>query len=203
MWDALLHSPPQCLTLHTTHCLSFVDPNYLQTSCADLTSKFPVIAGSGAQYVLVTEMDGYIHAEAMTSRHLSACIASFTRTIDFFTSLGRPPFFLRLDNETSLPLDKFIQKQKIQIQYCPPGIHRSNRAERSIQTFKNHAIATFYAAAKDFPLTLWDKLLPQIELCLNHLHPYKPNPAVSAYAVRTYVLGTTFLVDRPTTVYIL
>ena len=48
--------------------------------------------------------------------------------------------------------------------------------------FKNHAIATFCTTAKDFPLTLWDKLLPQIELCLNHLHPYKPNPAVSAYA---------------------
>ena len=34
----------------------------------------------------------------------------------------------------------------------------------------------------DFPLTLWDKLLPQIGLCLNHLHPYKPNPTVSSYA---------------------
>ena len=86
---------------------------------ADLTGKFPVTADSGAQYVLISEMDGYIHAEAMTSRHHSAYIASFTRTINFFTSFGRPPFFLRLDNETTLPLDKFIQKQKIQIQYCP------------------------------------------------------------------------------------
>ena len=63
-----------------------------------------------------------------------------------------------------------------------PGMHRSNRAERSIQTFKNHAIANFCTTAKDFPLILWDRLLPQIELCLNHLHPYEPNPTISAYA---------------------
>ena len=61
-------------------------------------------------------------------------------------------------------------------------MHRSNRAERSIQTFKNHAIATLCTTSKDFPLALWDRLLPQIELCLNHLHPYKPNPIISAYA---------------------
>ena len=90
--------------------------------------------------------------------------------------------FLRLDNETSAPLDAFMSRHNIRIQYCPPGMHRANRAERSIQTFKNHATATLCTTSKDFPLTLWDKLLPQIELCLNHLHPYKPNPLISAYA---------------------
>ena len=152
------------------------------TVSSDLTSKFPVQADSGAQYVLISEMDGYIHADPLASRHHTAYISSFTRTIAFFTALGRIPFFLRLDNETSLPLDAFIKRQGITLQYCPPGMHRSNRAERSIQTFKNHAIATFCTTAKDFPLVLWDRLLPQIELCLNHLHPYKPNPTISAYA---------------------
>jgi hypothetical protein len=45
-----------------------------------------------------------------------------------------------------------MKRQGIKLQYCPPGMHRSNRAERSIQTFKNHAIATFCTTAKDFPL---------------------------------------------------
>ena len=152
------------------------------TVSSDLTGKFPVQADSGAQYILISEMDGYIHAEPLASRHHTAYISSFTRTIAFFTALGRIPFFLRLDNETSAPLDAFMKRQSIKIQYCPPGMHRSNRAERSIQTFKNHAIATLCTTSKDFPLTLWDRLLPQIELCLNHLHPYKPNPTISAYA---------------------
>ena len=63
------------------------------TVSAELTGKFPVIADSGAQCVLTSEMDGSVHAEAMTSRHHSAYIASFTWTIVFFTSLSRPPLF--------------------------------------------------------------------------------------------------------------
>ena len=127
-------------------------------------------------------MDGYIHAEPMSSRHHTAYRASFTRTIAFFTALGRIPFFLRLDNETSNQLEAFMKRQGVRTQYCSPGMHRANRAERSIQTLKIHTISTLCTTAKDFPLTLWDKLLPQIELCLNHLHPYKPNPTISAYA---------------------
>ena len=30
-------------------------------------------------------------------------------------------------------------------------------------------------------MTLWDNLLPQAELCLNHLLSYNPNPSISAY----------------------
>ena len=130
------------------------------TLSADLTGKFAVAADSGAQYVLISEMDGYIHSEPMPSRHHTSYIAAFERTIDFFTKLGRPPTFLRLDNETSRPLDTYMSRKGIAMQYCPPGMHRSNKAERSIQTFTNHAISTFCTTAKDFPLTLWDKLLP-------------------------------------------
>jgi hypothetical protein len=35
-----------------------------------------------------------------------------------------------------------FKAENITIQYCPPGQHRFNIAERSTQTFKNHAIAT-------------------------------------------------------------
>ena len=114
-------------------------------------------------------MDGYIHSEPMSSRHHTSYIAAFERTIDFFTKLGRPPTFLRLDNETFRPLDTDMSRKGIAMQYCPPGMHRANKAERSIQTFKNHAISTFCTTATDFPLTLWDKLLPQIELS-NHIN---------------------------------
>ena len=83
------------------------------TVSSDLTGKFPVQADSGAQYILISEMDGYIHADPLASRHHTAYISSFTRTIEFFTALGRIPFFLRLDNETSLPLDAFMKRQGI------------------------------------------------------------------------------------------
>ena len=101
--------------------------------------------------------------------------------MNFWDRAGHKPLFQRLDNETSTALETFAAKNNIQIQYCPPGQHRSLKAERAIRTFKNHFISTLCTVANDFPMTLWDKLLPQAELCLNHLLPYGPNPNISAY----------------------
>lgn len=149
---------------------------------SDLTGRFPVPSSTGSQYVLVTECDGYIHVEPMSARTTSEYMRAFRLVVKFFASHGRKPFFQKLDNETSATLENFFRAENIQIQYCPPGQHRANIAERSIQTFKNHAIATLATTDPLFPLALWDKLLPQMELCLNHLMPYKLNPHISAHA---------------------
>ena len=102
--DALPHIPVSKASAN--HACVKVLP-LLQTVSADLTGKFPITAKTGAQYVLISEMDGYIHAEPMASRHHTAYSAGFTRTIAFFAALGRSPSFLRLDNETSHQLDAF------------------------------------------------------------------------------------------------
>ena len=153
-----------------------------ETMHSDLTGKFPVTSFSGMQYIIVSVMDGYIHIEPMRSRHHLEYIAAYKRTINFFSNLGRKPLFQRLDNETSNALETFARTNNISIQYCAPHQHRALRAERAIRTFKNHFIATLCTVAEDFPLGLWDELLPQAELCLNHMLPYPSNPTVSAYA---------------------
>ena len=152
------------------------------TSHSDLTGRFPVLSTTGNQYLFISTMDGYIHAEPMASRHHTEYVKAYQKTIDFFRTHGHPISFQRLDNETSSQLERLAQLQKISIQFCPPANHRALHAERAIRTYKNHLIATLSTTAPDFPLNLWDKLLPQIEICLNHLLPYKPNPTVSAYA---------------------
>ena len=149
---------------------------------SDLTGRFPVTSRTGAQYMFVSVLDGYIHVEPMKTRHHNEYVSAYKRTLNFFARCGRRPSFQRLDNETSGPLEAFAADNNITIQYCPPHTHRSLKAERAIRTFKNHFIATLCTAAPDFPLTLWDDMLPQIEICLNHLLPYAPNNAVSAYA---------------------
>jgi hypothetical protein len=63
-----------------------------------------------------------------------------------------------------------------------PQIHHRNWAERDIQTFKNHFISGLCSTHPDFPLNLWDKLLPQATLTLNLLRPSPINPKLSAYA---------------------
>ena len=60
-------------------------------------------------------------------------------------------------------------------------MHRRNAAEQAIRTFKAHFIAILAGVAPDFPLHLWDLLLPQTEMTLNLLRQATANPAISAW----------------------
>ena len=149
---------------------------------SDLTGRFPVTSHNGSQFMFVSVLDGYIHVEPMKIRHHTDYVAAYKKTINFFARLGRQPTFQRLDNETSGPSEAFAIANNIKIQYCPAHTHRSLKAERAILTLKNHFVATLCTADPDFPFMLWDELLPQVKICLNHLYPYSPNISVSAYA---------------------
>ena len=70
--------------------------------------------------------------------------------------------------------------ENVDFQLVPPGMHRSNSAERAIQTFKDHFIAGLSSVDKDFPLHLWDALVAQAVLTLNLLRGFRVNPNVSA-----------------------
>ena len=154
------------------------------TAHSDLTGRFPIKAASGAEFIFISVLDGYIHCVPMTSRHQTSYISAYKSTLSFWDALGHKPLYQRLDNETSSALEQYATKNNVSIQYCPPGQHRSLKGERAIRTFKNHFISTLCTVSLNFPLNLWDKLLPQAELCLNHLIPYGPNPHTSAYEGR-------------------
>jgi hypothetical protein len=81
-----------------------------------------------------------------------------------------------------LALRNYLTKQGIDYQLAPPHIHRRNNAERAIQTFKNHFISGLCSVDPNFPLKLWDKLLPQATLTLEILSQSRINPRMSAYA---------------------
>ncbi len=67
------------------------------------------------------------------------------------------------------------------IQLVPPDNHRRNLAELAIQTFKNHFKAVLAGVNDNFPMRLWDRLLPQTILTLNLLRQSNVAPIVSAY----------------------
>ena len=54
------------------------------TSHSDLTGRFPIQSTSGQQYLFISTMDGYIHAEPMTSRHHTEYVKAYQKIIDFF-----------------------------------------------------------------------------------------------------------------------
>ena len=83
-----------------------------------------------------------------------------------------------MDNETSKGLEFFLRDTaKVVIEYVPPNNKRSNVAERII----NHYVAGLLSADPCMPLQVWDVILPQTDITYNILHPWGPNPLISAY----------------------
>ena len=68
------------------------------------------------------------------------------------------------------------------MELVPPGCHQRNAAEVAIQNFKTHFLSVMAGVADDFPMNLWDRLLPQAEITLNLLLQSNATPTVLAYA---------------------
>ena len=149
----------------------------------DLTGKFPTKSVRGYEYAMVfyAEDPNYIHAEPVAGKSAGAILKAFKDAHTFFTERGVPTSYLRLDNEASNELRSYCRKADIKMEFCPPGNHRANKAERCIRTFKNHFIAILCAADPDFPLDQWDLLLPSAEMTLNMLRSSALNPSLSAW----------------------
>ena len=88
-----------------------------------------------------------------------------------------------LDNEMSEAMKEVIQEEyNMEMELVPPGCHRRNAAEVAIRNFKAHFLSVLAGTAKDFPPSLWDRLLPQAEITVNLLRQSNATPNVSAYA---------------------
>ena len=153
------------------------------TNFSDLTGRFPVQAINGDSYMLVMYSEGanYIHIETMPNRSSEEYVKSFQRGYKFFADHGFKPEFERLDNEISADLIAFFATEKIGYQLSPPGMHRANKAERAIQTWKQHFISVLSTTDKDFPLNLWSELVPAGECTLNQMRSSGMTPNISAW----------------------
>jgi hypothetical protein len=72
-----------------------------------------------------------------------------------------------MDNECSKNAEKHICRKKMDIQLILPHNHQVNMAKRAIATFKEHFVAALATVDMLYPLQLWDKFLPQVEVTLN------------------------------------
>eukprot|EP00957_Ditylum_brightwellii_P170286 12962258-Ditylum_brightwellii.AAC.1 len=101
---------------------------------------------------------------------------------DYLQQRGLKPKYIKLDNEASAALVHNMKNKKIDVQLAPSHMHRSNAAERAIQTFRDHFIAGLASTDPKFPPQLWCCLLPQATLTLNLLQPLHINPQLSTKA---------------------
>jgi hypothetical protein len=79
-------------------------------------------------------------------------------------------------------MKSYFNSSKIKYQLAAPGQHRTNAAERAIRTFKNHLIAGLCSVDNDFPIHLWDRLIPQALVTINLMRGSRINPKHSAWS---------------------
>jgi hypothetical protein len=151
---------------------------------SDQTGRFPLVSTSGHNYIMVLyDYDSnYIHAATLRSRSGPDILAAYQTAHALLLQRGLKPQLQRLDNEASNALLQYMATQNVDVQLSPPHIHRRNAAERAIRTFKNHFVAGLCSTDVDFPMQLWDRLIPQAVQTLNLLRKSRLHPQMSAYA---------------------
>ena len=73
-----------------------------------------------------------------------------------------------LDNECSNSMKDLI-RETCKLELVPPGCHQRNVAKVAIKAFKQHFLSVLAGVDSNFPWSLWDRLLPQVQLTLNLL----------------------------------
>ncbi|KAI2504487.1 Reverse transcriptase (RNA-dependent DNA polymerase) [Fragilaria crotonensis] len=157
---------------------------HLLKSYSDQTGRFHVPSSRGNNYIFVLyhQDTNSIHAVAIPNRKAASIRNAWEQTHKMLVHQGHPPDLHILDNECSHDLKDAFTKYNIQFQRVPPKEHRVNAAERAIRTFKNHFVSVLCTVDSKFPLTEWDRLLPQTTLTLNLLRSSCIHPSLSAHA---------------------
>ena len=121
----------------------------------DLTGKYPTKSISGNQYIVVAyNYDANaILAEPIPNRQAKSITNAYELMHTKFAKAGMAPHTWVLDNEKSGILEAAFAKHKVKFQLVPPFSHRSNLAERAIQTFKAHFKTGLDLVHPNFPLT--------------------------------------------------
>ena len=155
-----------------------------RTISTDQTGRFPVTSARGHKYLFVMyDFDSnYINAIPITSRHEKELIRAWTTCYDDLARAGFVPVLQRMDNEYSKKLLEVIESKNLDYEIAAAGDHRTNPAERAIQTLKDHMIACLNGTDRSFPPEQWDLLMPQIILTLNLVRESRYQPLLSAYA---------------------
>ncbi len=150
---------------------------------SDAAGRFPIKSINNKLYMIIfySEDSNFIHVETTASRSGPDLLAAFKRAVTFFSSRNCDIRFARMDNECSNATKEWAYEEHIDIELVPPGRHRTNYAERNIQTWKNHFISILAGVDPDCPTYLWDFYTEQAELTLNLMRPSPSHPMLSAW----------------------
>jgi hypothetical protein len=154
----------------------------------DQTGRFPKKSSQGNQFIMVLSHpdSNAILQEAMRNHIPGEMNQAFQVLLNQLKSAGIKSKRHFLDNKCSDKFKATIKKNEMTYQLVLPHNHQQNIAEMAIKVFKAHFISILCSVDMDFPLHLWDRLLPLAEHTLNMLRRARVTPTFSAY---TYLWG--------------
>ena len=161
-----------------------LEQDWKHKTASDQTGRFPLTSRRGHKYIMILyDYDtNYIFAEPIKSRHTDELVRAYTKCRDILTARGFKIKYHKMDNETSARLAAAISADDVAIEYAPPHDHRTNIAERMIQTFKAHFISILAGTDNEFPDDCWDELIPGAIMQLNMLRSCTIKPEHSAHS---------------------
>ena len=118
----------------------------------------------------------------MKNRKEGEMVRAYQKLINRMRAAGLGVKKQVVDNKCSAAMKECIKHSNIEYKLVPPGQHRRNQAERTIQTFKAHFISILAGVDDKFPLSLWCHLLELTELTLNLLRQSHVLPNILAFA---------------------
>ena len=116
-----------------------------------------------------------IFIEPITNRQLATLTVAWKIIKNRLKAAEVAPKSYIMDNECSDDLKATLSKKKLEFQLVPTRIHRANKVERVINTFKGHLKAGLDTLNSDFPIHNWDRILTPCELTLNILQVTRIN----------------------------
>jgi hypothetical protein len=149
----------------------------------DLTGSFPFILldGSVCFFVMYHYEANAILAKPISGLDDISIFNTYKMQFEDLTSKGFKPKINIMDNQATKHIKAFLSEQQCKLHLIELHNHRMNAAERAIQTFKDAFIAVLATTNSDFPLQLWDKIIPQVQDTPNLMQASRTNPAISAY----------------------
>ena len=176
---------PEKPNVPSHHCFELIEsfiPKH--TAYGDLTGRFPHTSSRGNKYLFIVYdyESNAILCKPLKNRTAGEIKTAWEAVHSQLSLSGSQPGLYILDNKASFELKRAMKKNNLDFQLVPPHIHRRNAAERAIRTFKNNFLSVLATANPQFPMSEWDRLLPQTKLTLNLLRNSCTNPKLSAYA---------------------
>ena len=153
-----------------------------EDSYADLTGRFPHVSSRGNKYIFFCMTTNLTSFKENPLKKAKTIVDAWKKLYAHLIQHGHSTNNYILDNECSRDLKMALKKHEIDFELTPPNMQRRNATERAIGKYKNHFLSGLATSDPSFPISEWDRLLPQANLTLSLLWLSRVNPKLSAYA---------------------